>query len=84
MIFEAVAADINDGNQPPEVAMERYLATAFAPDAQIYWRLWIEATDLAGTDAALAAALLTARRRCHRALAGGRSRLHGAQAGCAL
>lgn len=68
-IFDAVAGDINDGSRPPAVAMERYLATAFAPDAWIYWRLWIEATDLAGTDAALADALSTARQRMQDSLA---------------
>ncbi|HRO19602.1 TetR family transcriptional regulator C-terminal domain-containing protein [Alcaligenes nematophilus] len=38
----------------PRVLMEDYLKTAFEERNRIYWFLWIDATDLAKTDAALA------------------------------
>lgn len=56
-LFEAVAHDQFSQDMPPEQALERYFASAFAASARPYWKLWIEATDLAATDAAMAVAL---------------------------
>lgn len=56
-LFEAVARDQFPPDMLPEQALERYFAGAFAATARPYWKLWIEATELATADAAMAAAL---------------------------
>lgn len=56
-LFEAVAHDQFGQDMPPEQALERYFANAFSATARPYWKLWIEATDIAATDAAMAVAL---------------------------
>ena len=40
--------------QEPAAWMENYLSSAFDQNSRVYWFLWMDATDLARTDAALA------------------------------
>lgn len=56
-IFAHVSAHQFPPDQPPDRALERYLSTGFHSDARGYWRLWLEATDLAGSDPVMAARL---------------------------
>ncbi len=56
-IFAAVTTNQFPADQPPGPSCETYLATAFAPEARVFWRLWSEAADLAPTDPALTGAL---------------------------
>lgn len=53
-IFDQLLDQEAQGSQEPQVLMENYLSTAFEQNNRIYWFLWIDATDLAKTDAALA------------------------------
>lgn len=53
----------------PQAAIEHYFATAFAADASRYWQLWIEASELAAGDPAMADALHTVQARLHDGLA---------------
>jgi AcrR family transcriptional regulator len=53
-IFDQLLDQEAQGSQEPQVLMESYLSTAFEQNNRIYWFLWIDATDLAKTDAALA------------------------------
>jgi AcrR family transcriptional regulator len=55
--WEAIFAEVETPETSPERALESWLAAAFAPGARAYWRLWLEATDLATSDPAMAAAL---------------------------
>lgn len=43
--------------QDPQTLMESYLRSAFDESNRIYWFLWMDATDLAKTDAAMAAVI---------------------------
>jgi AcrR family transcriptional regulator len=45
--------------EPARRVLDDLLETAFAQDADAVWRVWIEASDLASADAALAAAVAT-------------------------
>ncbi|MBL9047022.1 MAG: TetR family transcriptional regulator C-terminal domain-containing protein [Tabrizicola sp.] len=69
MAWEAVFAEVAATEEAPQKALETWLATAFMPEARAYWRLWLEATDLAATDPAMAAALGRVQRRLLAALA---------------
>jgi len=59
--WEAIFADVQALQFPaglaPDAALEQYLGSAFHPEARTYWRLWVEATELAGSDPAIARAL---------------------------
>lgn len=68
-IFDEVAAAQFASNIDPRVALDRYFATAFEPDARQYWQLWIEASDLSATDEPMAAALREVQARLHDGLA---------------
>ncbi len=61
-IFAEVAGAQFPAGIAPDDALERYLATAFDPEARAYWRLWPEATDLAGSDPVMAKRLRLANR----------------------
>jgi AcrR family transcriptional regulator len=56
-ILDTATADQFLPDQSPDQAFETYLASAFVPEARPFWQLWSEASDLARTDPALAAAL---------------------------
>lgn len=56
-IFTEVSAEQFSPGMPPDAALEHYLATGFHPQARVLWRLWLEATDLAGSDALMAETL---------------------------
>lgn len=57
MAWEAIFAEVEGAHDAPDAALEYWLATAFIAEARAYWRLWLEATELAATDPAMAAAL---------------------------
>jgi len=57
LIFDEVAKDSFTGDLPPDQVMDRYFAQAFLPGAERYWRLWLEATELAKQDQAMATVL---------------------------
>lgn len=63
MAWEAVFAEVDMTEDAPDKALETWLATAFVTEARAYWRLWLEATELAATDPAMAAALGRVQRR---------------------
>jgi AcrR family transcriptional regulator len=69
-IFEGTARDIRHDGEVPQEAIERFFANAFAPAARPFWRLWLEAEDLAATDPAMRAALGTAQAALREALVG--------------
>lgn len=56
-IFDEVATTQFAAADDPAVALDHYFSTAFEPAARQYWQLWIEASDLAATDQAMAGAL---------------------------
>lgn len=53
-LFAEVTAEQFPVDMPPDAALDHYLATAFDPAARTYWRLWLEATELAGSDPLIA------------------------------
>ncbi|NJS40514.1 MAG: TetR family transcriptional regulator, partial [Rhodobacteraceae bacterium] len=57
LAWEAIFAEVEEPEAAPDQALEAWLATAFAPEARAYWRLWLEATNLAASDPAMAAGL---------------------------
>lgn len=57
VIFEEVIHDQFAQFTAADQAIEYYLASAFTTDAPIYWKLWLEATDLAIHDQVMAQAL---------------------------
>lgn len=56
-IFAQVSAHQFPSDVPPDRALERYLSTGFRAEARAYWRLWIEATELAELDPVMSAHL---------------------------
>lgn len=67
-IFEAAAEDQFAQATDPRAVLERYFATAFAPDAKRFWHLWIEAAEFAASDGLMKAALRQARKQAHKGL----------------
>lgn len=61
MIFQAVVKDLWRAGETPRAAMDRFLDEAFASDAKLFWKLWLEAERLAPRDAPIAAALARVR-----------------------
>lgn len=59
-IYAAVTAEQFPAGAEADIALERYFAKAFAPEAAIYWKLWTEAVDLATSDPAMRAAVAQA------------------------
>ena len=57
LIFDEVAKDTFAPGLPPDQVMERYFAGAFVPESERYWRLWLEATELAKEDEAISRVL---------------------------
>lgn len=53
-IFDQLVGQEDGQEQEPTAFMENYLSSAFDQSSRIYWFLWMDATDLARTDAALA------------------------------
>lgn len=70
LIFDDVAKETFAPDLPPDQVMDRYFAEAFVPEAERYWRLWLEATDLAKEDEAIAQVLGEAQARLDKALCG--------------
>jgi len=70
LIFDAVAKDTFAPDLPPDQVMDRYFAGAFVPEAERFWRLWLEATELAKQDEAIARVLGEAQARMDSALCG--------------
>ncbi len=68
LIFDEVAKETFAPDLPPDQVMDQYFAEAFVPEAERYWRLWLEATDLAKQDAAIAQVLNDAQARMDNAL----------------
>ncbi len=68
LIFDEVAKDSFAPDLPADQVMDRYFARAFVPEAERYWRLWLEATDLAKEDEAIAQVLGEAQARMDNAL----------------
>lgn len=68
LIFDEVAKDTFAPGLPPDQVMDRYFAEAFAPEAERFWRLWLEATELAKQDEAIARVLGEAQTRMDSAL----------------
>ncbi len=56
-VFEDAPADIRRADEAPRAAIKRFMAEAFAPEARLYWRLWIDAERLAPHDPPIAEAL---------------------------
>jgi len=69
VIFEALVEAEFGAALPPEDSLERYFSWAFAPQARRYWQLWLEATDIAKEDAAMAAKLGEVQREMGRRMA---------------
>lgn len=71
--WTAIFSEVSEAQFPPgaepQAAIEHYFATAFEPDARQYWQLWIEASDLAATDPAMAEALHAIQASLHDSLA---------------
>ncbi|WP_439637616.1 TetR family transcriptional regulator C-terminal domain-containing protein [Oceanicaulis sp.] len=57
MIFQAVVQDLWRTGETPRGAMDRFLDEAFASEARLFWKLWLEAERLAPGDAPIAEAL---------------------------
>lgn len=70
LIFDDVAKDIFAPDLPPDQVMDRYFAGAFVPEAERFWRLWLEAIELARQDEAIARVLGEAQARMDSALCG--------------
>ncbi len=68
LIFDEVAKETFALDLPPDQVMEQYFAQAFVAEAERYWRLWLEATDLAKQDEAIAHVLGEAQARMDNAL----------------
>ncbi|MDV2117203.1 TetR/AcrR family transcriptional regulator [Alcaligenes faecalis] len=56
-IFDYLLDQEAQGSHDPQVLMESYLNSAFEQNNRMYWFLWLDAADLAKTDAALAAVM---------------------------
>lgn len=69
-IFDEVAKDTFTTDLPPDQVMEKYFSQAFVPEAERYWRLWLEATELAKQDPAIARVLGVAQANMESALCG--------------
>ena len=57
MIFQAVVEDLWRTGETPSAAMDRFLDEAFATEARLFWKLWLEAERLASGDQPIAEAL---------------------------
>lgn len=68
LIFDEVAKDSFPSSLPPDQVMDRYFSGAFVPEAERFWRLWLEATELAKQDEAIARVLAEAQARMDGAL----------------
>ncbi|MBA4723443.1 TetR family transcriptional regulator [Alloalcanivorax xenomutans] len=68
-LFEEVAKDQFEQEQTPQIVMERYFREAFVEAARPYWRLWIEATELAASDKPMRNALKSIQARMQDGLA---------------
>lgn len=64
-IFETVGLDQFPAELGPQAALEHYFATAFTGTADVFWRLWQEASDLAASDAPMKGAFGQAQARLH-------------------
>lgn len=64
-IFETVVQDQFAHMADPRVALERYFATAFTPEAKQFWHLWIEAAELAASDDFMKAAFREVSKHTH-------------------
>ncbi|MCH4225519.1 TetR/AcrR family transcriptional regulator [Alcaligenes aquatilis] len=62
-IFDQLLDQEAQASQEPQALMESYLNSAFEQNNRIYWFLWLEAADLAKTDAALAVVMTRVQRR---------------------
>lgn len=56
-MFEEISGFLFPADATPPEAIDFYFKYAFAPDATLYWTLWLEALELARDDAAMHAAL---------------------------
>jgi AcrR family transcriptional regulator len=70
LIFEQVVRVTFTSSLPPNEAMERFLKTSFKPSSEKYWLLWIEATELAKKDTAMAKAIAEAQLATEQGLGG--------------
>lgn len=68
LIFDEVAKDTFVLGLPPDQVMDRYFSGAFVPEAERFWRLWLEATELAKQDEAIARVLGEAQTKMDNAL----------------
>lgn len=57
LIFQAVVRDLWRTGETPRAAMDRFLDEAFAAEARLFWKLWLEAERLAPSDKPIAEAL---------------------------
>ncbi|MCX7287547.1 MAG: TetR/AcrR family transcriptional regulator [Rhodobacterales bacterium] len=57
LAWEAIFVEVEGQETAPARALEDWISTAFAPEARAYWRLWLEATEIAEGDPEMAAAL---------------------------
>lgn len=64
-IFEAVTLDQFPKSDDPRADVEWYFTTAFTEEARRLWHLWIEAAELAASDAAMKAALAKVSAQSH-------------------
>lgn len=69
-IFDRLIVQYAEQALGPEALMENYLRTAFDQSNRIYWFLWLDATDLAKTDAALAVVITRVQSRMLEQMAG--------------
>jgi AcrR family transcriptional regulator len=57
LIFQAVVRDLWRSQETPRDALDRFLEEAFAAEARLFWKLWLEAERLAPGDKPIAEAL---------------------------
>lgn len=68
MIFDEVAKETLSVQLPPNQAMDQYFSKAFVADAERFWRLWLEATEIAKQDEAIKRVLGQAQAQMHSTL----------------
>ncbi|WP_397422152.1 TetR family transcriptional regulator C-terminal domain-containing protein [Phenylobacterium sp.] len=78
LIFDDVIPRQFGAALSPADAMDHFFAQNFTPDSEPFWRLWLEASEMAGQDPAMSAALKSAQARLETALG------DVLRAGCAL
>ena len=67
-IFDAVTKDQFSPGADPQTAIDNYFASAFDSQAHRFWKLWVEAADIAMTDSAMSEAFLRVRSQMRSAL----------------